>query len=49
MAGQHGHSRTTVLNLEVVEVDPERQLLLIRGALPGPDGGVVLIRSAVKA
>src|SRR2546421_1793889 len=49
MAGQHGHSRTTVLNLDVVEVDAERGLLLIRGAVPGPNGCVVLVRSAVKA
>ena len=49
MAGQHGHSRTTVLSLDVVEVDAERGLLLIRGAVPGPNGCVVLVRSAVKA
>jgi large subunit ribosomal protein L3 len=49
MAGQHGRARTTILNLEVVEVDPERSLLLIRGAIPGPNGTVVLVREAVKA
>jgi large subunit ribosomal protein L3 len=48
MAGQHGNSRVTVLNLEVVQVDPERGLLLVKGAVPGPDGGVVMVRSAVK-
>jgi large subunit ribosomal protein L3 len=49
MAGQHGHSRTTVLNLEVVEVDPERHLLLVKGAVPGPNGSILMVRQAVKA
>jgi large subunit ribosomal protein L3 len=49
MAGQHGSSRVTVLNLEVVQSDPERGLLLVKGAVPGPDGGLVMVRSAVKA
>jgi large subunit ribosomal protein L3 len=48
MAGQHGNARVTVLNLEVVEADTERHLLLLRGAVPGPTGGLVMIRSAVK-
>lgn len=48
MAGHMGHERVTVLNLDVVHVDPERSLLLIRGAVPGPNGGVVLVRSPVK-
>ena len=48
MAGQHGNTRVTVLNLEVVQVDPERGLLLVKGAVPGPRGGLVLVRSAVK-
>jgi large subunit ribosomal protein L3 len=43
-----GNERVTVLNLEVVQADPERNLLLIRGAIPGPDGSLVMIRSAVK-
>ncbi len=37
-----------MLNLEVVEVDPERNLLLLRGAIPGPVGGLVMVRSGVK-
>jgi large subunit ribosomal protein L3 len=49
MAGQMGHVRVTVLNLEVVESDPERGLLLVRGAVPGPTGGLVMVKSAVKA
>jgi large subunit ribosomal protein L3 len=48
MAGQMGNQRVTTLNLEVVEADPERELLLVRGAIPGPRGGLVIIRDAVK-
>ena len=48
MAGQHGSSRVTTLNLEVVEGDAERGLLLVRGAVPGPNGGLVFVRNAVK-
>jgi large subunit ribosomal protein L3 len=49
MAGRMGGERVTTLNLTVVEADADRDLLLIRGAVPGPKGGVVLIRNAVKA
>jgi large subunit ribosomal protein L3 len=49
MAGHMGHRRVTMLNLEVVSADPERNLLLVRGAVPGPRGGLVMVRSAVKA
>ncbi|MGH2663212.1 MAG: 50S ribosomal protein L3 [Actinomycetota bacterium] len=49
MAGQMGNQRVTVLNLEVVEADPERGLLLLKGAVPGPIGGLVMVRSSVKA
>jgi large subunit ribosomal protein L3 len=49
MAGHMGHDRVTVLNLEIVQADTERNLLLVKGAVPGADGGLVLIRSAVKA
>ena len=49
MAGQMGNERVTVLNLEVVGSDPERNLLLLRGAVPGPTGGLVMVRSSVKA
>jgi large subunit ribosomal protein L3 len=48
MAGHTGGERVTVLNLEVIEADPERNLLLIRGAVPGPRGGLVMVRSSVK-
>jgi large subunit ribosomal protein L3 len=48
MAGRMGHARTTTQNLAVHAVDAERGLLLIKGAVPGPANGVVLIRNAVK-
>jgi len=48
MPGHLGHERVTILSLEVVEVDVERNLLLIKGAIPGPNGGLVLVRNAVK-
>jgi large subunit ribosomal protein L3 len=48
MAGQMGNERVTVLNLEVVRADPERNLLLLKGAVPGPNGALVMVRSAVK-
>jgi large subunit ribosomal protein L3 len=48
MPGRMGHERRTILNLEVVRVDPERNLLLVKGAVPGPNGGVVVVRSAVR-
>jgi large subunit ribosomal protein L3 len=49
MAGQYGNTKVTTLNLEVVEGDAERNLLLIKGAVPGPAGGLVFIRNAVKS
>jgi large subunit ribosomal protein L3 len=49
MAGQFGNVRTTTLNLQVVEGDAERNLLLLRGAVPGPSGGIVFVRNAVKS
>jgi large subunit ribosomal protein L3 len=49
MAGQMGNERVTVLNLEVVRADAERDLLLLRGAVPGPTGGLVMVKSSVKA
>ena len=48
MAGRLGGAKVTTLNLEVVQADVERDLLLIKGAVPGPRGGTVVIRSAVK-
>jgi len=49
MAGQMGGRKATQQNLEVVRVDPERNLLLIKGAVPGAKGSDVLVRPAVKA
>ena len=49
MAGQYGHENVTIQNLVIVRVDVERNVLLIRGAVPGPKGGVVTICDAVKA
>lgn len=49
MSGHMGNEQVTTLNLEVVEADPERNLLLVRGSVPGPKGGVVIVRNAVKA
>ena len=49
MAGHYGVERTTIQNLTVVKVDAERDLLLVRGAVPGPNGGLLLVRNAVKA
>src|SRR5579872_2768196 len=48
MAGQSGMTRTTVRNLEIVEVDAEDNVLLIKGAVPGPNGGYVVVRRAKK-
>ena len=48
MAGHMGSERVTTLNLEVVMADPERELILVKGAVPGPRGGLVFIRDAVK-
>jgi len=49
MAGHLGNERVTVQNLEVVRVDAERNLLLVKGAIPGAPGGDVFVRPAVKA
>jgi len=49
MAGHLGHVTRTCLNLEVVQVDAERNLLMVKGAVPGPKGQDVVIRPSVKA
>jgi large subunit ribosomal protein L3 len=48
MAGHMGHERVTVQNLRVVSVDPDRNLILIKGAVPGPTEGMLIVRKAVK-
>ena len=49
MAGQMGNVQRTAQNLEIVRVDPERNLILIKGAVPGAKGGKVMIKPSVKA
>jgi large subunit ribosomal protein L3 len=49
MAGQTGAAKTTTLNLEIVEGDAERNLILVRGSVPGPRGSLIFIRNAVKS
>jgi large subunit ribosomal protein L3 len=49
MSGHMGVQRRTTENLKIVEVDAERNLLLIRGAVPGTEGGTVIVRPSVKA
>ena len=49
MSGHYGVDRVTVQNLSVVRVDTERNLLLVRGNVPGPNGGTLVIRDSVKA
>jgi large subunit ribosomal protein L3 len=49
MAGRMGGDRVTTLSLEIVDIDAERDLLLLGGSVPGPKGSVVLVREAVKA
>lgn len=46
--GHMGHDKVTVLNLEVVKVDPDKNAILVKGAVPGPKKGLVKIREAVK-
>jgi large subunit ribosomal protein L3 len=48
MAGRMGNANTTTPNLTVHSVDAGRGLLLIRGAVPGPKGGLILVRSAIR-
>ncbi len=49
MPGQYGHEQVTIQNLEVVKVDTARNILLIKGCLPGPRGTIVTIKESVKA
>ena len=48
MAGQYGNEQVTMLNLNVVKIDVEKNLIAVKGAVPGPRGGIVFIRSTVK-
>jgi large subunit ribosomal protein L3 len=49
MAGRMGHDRVTVRNLEIVRLEPEQNLLLVKGAVPGPTEGLLLVRQAKSA
>jgi large subunit ribosomal protein L3 len=49
LPGRMGGERTTILNLDVVKIDAERDILMLRGAIPGAKGAVVVVREAVKA
>ena len=49
MAGQYGNVKSTVLNLEVVKVDAEKNLIAVKGAVPGSRGNIVFLRDSVKA
>ena len=48
LPGRAGATRTTTLNLEVVKADPDAEVLLVKGSVPGPRGGTVVVRDAVK-
>ncbi len=48
MSGQHGNKRVTVQNLQILRIDAEKNLLYVKGGLPGPNGGLVILREAKK-
>lgn len=48
MPGHYGVERVTIQNLDIVKVDPSRNIILVKGAIPGPKGSIVTIREAVK-
>ena len=48
MAGQYGNEQITVQNLEIIKIDPEKNLIAVKGALPGSRGGIVFVRDTVK-
>lgn len=49
MPGQYGHESVTIQNLEIVKVDTDRNILLVKGCVPGPRGSLVVVKQAVKA
>ena len=48
MAGQYGNEQVTVLNLSIARIDAEKNIIAVKGAVPGVRGGIVFIRNAVK-
>ena len=49
MAGQYGAEQVTILNLDVVKIDAEKNIIAVKGAVPGPKGGIVVLKNSVKA
>ena len=49
MAGQYGNEQVTILNLVAVKIDAEKNLIAVKGAVPGSKGGIVFVRDSVKA
>ena len=49
LAGQYGNEQVTILNLEVIRIDAEKNLIAVKGAVPGAKGGIVFVRDSVKA
>lgn len=49
MAGQYGNEKVTVQNLEIAKIDAEKNIIAVKGAVPGAKGGIVFIRNTVKA
>ena len=49
LPGHYGNEQVTIQNLDIARVDAERNLILVRGAIPGPKGGLVYIKSTVKS
>jgi large subunit ribosomal protein L3 len=48
MAGRHGNARITVRNLTVVKIDAANHLILVKGGIPGPNGGLIMVRPTNK-
>ena len=49
MAGHYGHEQVTILNLDVIKIDREKNIIAVKGAIPGPKGAIVFVRNTVKA
>ncbi|MDE6967251.1 MAG: 50S ribosomal protein L3, partial [Clostridia bacterium] len=48
MPGQYGNTKSTVQNLQIVKVDAERNILLVKGGIPGAKGGIVIVKQSCK-
>ena len=48
MPGRYGYENVTIQNLEIVKVDADRNIILVKGCVPGPKGSIVMIKEAVK-